>query len=227
MGFGILLFGYLLAFPASLTFFYSVPIAAVLTAVACRRLARVNRPFGLGFSLSIAVGVASVAAIVLRLVPATERYAHIAEGTCLALLLVLTVLLLTGLEWVFAETGLKQYSAKAFRNKIFTCLYLIPTILLTLASGVETDARVTAVLTAATVAFMVVGLVVQCLNALLIFNAYRNICMPEDLNMPRKPSRFAFINRHREAQDKRREEELEALRAEAAEKGAGQRKKKK
>ena len=49
MGFGWLLIGYLLLFPVTVGFFYTVPVAAVFLCLAGYRLARVNRPFGVSF----------------------------------------------------------------------------------------------------------------------------------------------------------------------------------
>jgi hypothetical protein len=227
MGFGVLFLGYLLFFPAFLTFFYTVPLAALMTACACYRLARVNRPFGLAFYASCALIPVSGAAIVLRLVDMTEAYAHYAEAACLALLLVWNLLILTGIDWVARETGLTKMSVKALRNKIFTCIYYVPAVLLTLSDGLAASETVQVVLSSLSIAMLLVGFVVLCLNAILIYSAYMHICMPEDLHMPRKPSRFAFVNRYREKIDQREAEEQAALLANAKAKQTSAKRKKK
>ena len=48
------------------------------------------------------------------------------------------------------------------------------------------------------------------LNLILIFMCYTRICDESDVEMNRKPSRFAFINKMRAELDKREEKALES-----------------
>lgn len=205
MGFGWLLIGYLLLFPVTVGFFYTVPVAAVFLCLAGYRLARVNRPFGVSFYLAILAGVTAAAAIVLRLVKATAGVAHIAEAAALVALLAWHIAMLTGMSWVTKETGLTKLYAAAYRNRFFACIYFALAVFLTAADGLTVSEDVRRFLTGANYAVIAVGLLAFALNAYLLFRAYANICMPEDLDMPRKASRFRFVNEAREKADAREE----------------------
>ena len=185
MGFGWLLIGEMLLFPITVGFFYTVPVAAVFLCLAGYRLARVNRPFGVSFYLALLAGVLAVPAIVLRVVPATDGLAHYAEGATLLCIFAWHLAALTGMAWVTKETGL---ALAAF---------------LPVADGLPVSEEAGRFLTGANYAVIALGLVVLALNAYLMFRAYANICMPEDVEMPRRASRFRFINEAREKADAR------------------------
>ena len=53
---------------------------------------------------------------------------------------------------------------------------------------------------------MILRLLFPLFALALIYQSFRFICAPEDIDMPIKPSRFKFINNWRERQDKREEE---------------------
>ena len=203
MGFGWLLIGYLLTFPVTVGFFYTLPVAAVFMCLSGYRLARVNRPFGVSFYLAIFTGAASVLAIVLRLFEGTEGVAHIAEAAALASFLAWHIAMLTGMAWVTRETGLGKLHAASYRNRIFCCIYFTLAAFLTAADGLNVSEEARRFLTGANYAVIAVGLSVLACNAYLIFRAYANICMPEDVEMPRRASRFRFVNEAREKADAR------------------------
>ena len=215
MGFGLLFVGYLLLLPVTLSFFYTLPVAAVLLAWGCFRLRRVNLPFGWATYPAVGVGVlgllTSIAAHVTLLSPA---YPYLAAVTYLCLLL-WHLLALTGLAWVAEETGLKKLRVAAVRNRMFSCIYLIPATLLAAVEQIPVSEAAVTWLVSFRDAFLLVGIAVGVLVLISLFSAYMRICMPEDLTMPRKPSRFAFVNRRREEQERREQEELEAARREA------------
>lgn len=203
MGFGWLLIGELLLFPITVGFCYTVPVAAVFLCLAGYRLARVNRPFGVSFYLSLLSGVLSVPAIVLRVVPTTGGIAHYAEAAVLLCICAWHLAALTGMAWVTKETGLAKLHAAAYRNRVFCCIYFALAVFLTSADGLPVSEEARRFLTGANYAVVAVGLAVIVLNACLMFRAYANICMPEDLEMPRRASRFRFVNEAREKADAR------------------------
>ncbi len=213
MGFGILFFAYFLALPTFANIFLSLPVASGLMVWACVKLSRVNRPFIRAFYAACALIPLSTTASILRLVTATEFIAPYFETACLIIWMILHVFLLTGIEWVAAETNLTKLRGKAFRNKIFSLIYLLPAICLTAMDGVPIPAGGAAFLRGFGIAIVVVGLVVMVLNLFAIYSAYMHICMPEDVTMPQKPSRFAFVNRRREEEERRERENSEALEA--------------
>ena len=60
-------------------------------------------------------------------------------------------------------------------------------------------------------------LFVRILLALLVFSCYRMICLEGEEDLPRKESRFAFINRMNEHFDRKEAENLELARKEREE----------
>ncbi len=213
MGFGILFIGYFLALPTFAAFYFTLAPAAALLAWACFKLARVNRPFGSAFWTACVLVPFAITASVLRLIPATEWLAPYFESACLIIWLVWHFLVLTGIEWVATETQLPKLRAAAFRNKLFACIYLLPAIGLTF---IEVVAKMIPeagrpILGGFNIAIVVIGLVVMALNLICFYTAYMRICMPADVDMPQKPSRFAFVNRRREAAAKKEAENAAAL----------------
>lgn len=203
MGFGLLFIGYLLLLPITFGFFYTLPVAAVFLCLAGYRLARVNRPFGQSFFIALFVGCCGTAATILRLLSATAGIAPYAEAATLLVVFLWHLAALTGLAWVTRETGLMRLYATAVRDRIFTCIYFSIACILTAMDGVPMQGEAARFLVGANYVTVGLGLVVFLLNAILIFRAYAGICMPEDLDMPRKPSRFSFINEARAREDAR------------------------
>ncbi len=203
MGFGLMFFGYFLAMPSFASFFFTMIPASVFLMIGCRKLARVNIPFYRAFFAACALLPLSATASVLRVIKVTEWLAPYFESATLAIWLVWHIFALTGIEWVAKETRLGKLHYKAFRNKIFSCLYLIPATLLTISAvfGDKIPAGGQAFYRGLYIAIFIVGFIVILLNLLLIYSAYARICMPEDVNMPQKPSRFEFVNRRRAAAD--------------------------
>ena len=55
----------------------------------------------------------------------------------------------------------------------------------------------------------ILQLIYSAINALLIFKCYAMICPEGDEEMPRKPSRFAFINKIRAEREAREQKAIE------------------
>ena len=213
MGFGLLFIGACLLVPTCFGYFYTAPVAAILMAFALRRLAKVNTPFGYAVFVAWTLLGVSLAEIVLRTI-GLENPAAVLDGVGYLVLLVLWILIFTGIEWVAAETREMKLRGKALRQKVFSAIYLILLAPLNFIVGVSLPEGAIRLLSGLSVALMWVGLVVIVMSLSTIYTAYMRICMPEDLDMAVKPSRFAFINRFREAKAER-EAEHAALQREA------------
>ena len=229
MGFGLLLVGCLLLLPTAFQYYYTVPIAAVFLAIACRKLSRVNTPFGWAFYLACGLGACAAAETVLRTL-GLEIATAVLDGVTGLVLLLFWVFCLTGVEWVALETALPRLRARAFRQKLFTCLYLVPQILLNFLYGAPMGEGILRLLTGLAFTLMFFALVILVMNAAVVWSAYMWICMPEDAEMEEKPSRFAFVNRYRARRAAREAERMEAQKREQerllAKRRANQRKKK-
>lgn len=88
--------------------------------------------------------------------------------------------------------------SKAVRNSVFVGIFYVYQFLIMLP--IEAIEREKSFLMTLLVLFSVVYTV---LNAALIFRCYALICPEDDVEMKRKPSRFAFINKLNEKTDER------------------------
>ena len=116
-----------------------------------------------------------------------------------------------GLAWgvraIAKETEEEKIAFAAVRNFVFLCVYyLLYGIALLPFDFIEDYVRY--------FSMPVVLLYFACiiLNLILIFRCYMRICDEADVDMARKPSRFAFINKLREDSDRREQRAIERTR---------------
>ncbi len=226
MGFGLLLIGCMLLFPTCFHFFYTMPLACVFLVWGGKKLGRVNTPFGWSWYVATGMGVLALGESIVRLLQ-WDEVVPVLDGLLCLLLLVWCFFVMTGLEWVSTETGLSKLRMKAYRQKIFACFVWIPQILMNFLSLAPVQESVVEFLTSMTFALMLVGSVVMVLHILTLHTAYMRICMPEDLDMAPKPSRFAFIRRMEEQKAARAKEREAAYQEELRERRARKTQKKK
>ena len=99
------------------------------------------------------------------------------------------------------ETGMDKISFAATRNFIFFAVY---NLLYAIAHLPFACAGEYAKLMSVPVLLLYFACLI--LNLILIFSCYAKICDVSDEDMPRKPSRFAFVNQMRAEAEARREE---------------------
>ena len=219
MGFGILFIGYF--FLINITYFTLTDIvSAVLMLLALSSLSRFNKSLKFAF---IADGVFAVVAFFEFVLEVMSMFSlantQAILSVCVPLryltLAVLNVFLLLGIRSLALEVGLEKLANK--------CTYTLslPALTYLLSALLEITPLFSSTPISQTqyVALIVLLLTVISVIAVLarIYGAYARICMPEDVEMEVKPSRFAFINRFREKQARREEEtqnEIARLRAE-------------
>ena len=63
---------------------------------------------------------------------------------------------------------------------------------------------------------LLLRLVVMLMNAVLIYSAYMQICLPEDVDMPRGKTGIALLDEMNEKMDRREEEKLAKKKEELA-----------
>lgn len=221
MGFGILFFGYLIgintvAFPG---FFKILSYLVMLRAAT--RFARFNRHLTAAyytlipativgaFYLFIEAGslfslfTADIEALLFRIVPLAAA----------AFELLFLMRLLKGLQELAVETEVKILEIASFRNRIFTFVYYLLYIL----GQLEYPESMTVFLNYYAFAVILIGLVIMLMNAKLFYNFYMWICLPDDIEMQRKPSRFALVERVRTHLDGIEERQLARQREKAEE----------
>lgn len=230
MGFGTLFIGYF--FLLNISYFnYTDLLSAAIMAMGLYRLSGVNRPFRFAFFTDLAfliVGGAELVTVMIPLVsPASDLSAlAVPIGVARYLLLALYhLILLLGIHEVAEEVGLSKLATRA------QALIVLP-LLAYLASALFEIPHIfpdSAVKETAIVAFALLILtLLSCVLVLMtIYRCYARICMPDDLDMPQKPSRFAFVNRIRERQEERERQKAEERASYLREKMNSKRKKKK
>ena len=218
MGFGWLFIGY---FAATLMTFNPLGFLirligyGMVLAAACK-LRRYQSAFGLVamgtvLMLLVSLGLAvsdvgeylySGMLIDTKLVSDELRTAlgHVERGA----LLVFTSLLLWAIRQIAQDTEVRKISDNAVRNMMFVGFYYVVYVI-----GCLPFAWVGNVLTELGVISIILLFVWIILNLSLIYSCYSHICDESDVEMARKPSRFAFVNRFREENDLREKRAME------------------
>lgn len=210
MGFGILFFGYFLLLNIT---YYSITdlISALIMSMALYKLSTVNKPFKNGFYVSLlfaAVGLVELVVGFITMFSPTlnidviSNYLPIPRYFVIA---VLTLFILMGIESVADEVGLSTLAKRAHTAMPFMlAVYALSAVLeVPLIQPVSIK-----ILSVASVIVLLATLIIVTVNLVTIYRAYMKICMPEDKDneYEEKPSKFEFINKHREhTQQKQRE----------------------
>ena len=105
------------------------------------------------------------------------------------------------------ETGVESVMGDSIRNGVFIAIYNIFTVVCALPSeAVRGFVQETGLL----MWTFLLYLLCIILNHILIFRCYAKICDEDDVEMERKPSRFAFVNKYRAALDEKQERARQA-----------------
>ena len=208
MGFGLLLLGYIFAidviscnllFPAGALMFYALS-----------KLSFVNKSFERAkyYLLPLmGIGLISVVLLCLSMTSGKEYalwYSYLGALSKLFMLLFL-LKLLSGIRQLSVELSLKNLEIRAFRNQFYAVIFYVPAFLLQFDFG-----KNVVFLAYLTVIFVFIGFIIYFLNAKLLFDCYRIICMPEDVDMPQKPSRFQAVNEYRQRKEEAHQAALES-----------------
>ena len=231
MGFGTLFFGYFLLLNIAYNTFTDL-ISALIMAMGLYKLSAVNRPFRNGLIASVifaVIGFIELIAGTVHMFYPTNAVSDILSFVAPARyfsVAIITLFIFKGIEEVSLEVGL---DALARRSRISMPI----TLVIYAASAVlevplfESTAALKFLATASAITLLAT-LVVVAVNLVTIYRAYMKICMPEDMDNDTsdKPSRFEFVNRHREHTLKKQREYAE-YKLEKYKKKASKKKKKK
>ena len=214
MGFGTLFFGYFLLL--NITYFtFTDLLAALIMAMGLYKLFEVNAQFKSAFYTAIifsVIGLVEVVAGFITMFAPLVSLDTILDYTALVryiVIAILTLFILQGIERVASEVGLTELASRAKTSMPFSLgLYLVSALL---SVPLYTTETVMIVLKVASAFAMLLTLIIVSANLVTIYRAYMRICMPEDVDneAPDKPSRFEFINRHREHTEEKQKESAE------------------
>ena len=209
MGFGLLFIGY---FVASLGFVSVLRLAGyMLTAYSAKKLKQYNTAFGF---FEIASGVMLVASFVSTVIDLLglimgegfvgDTLISIIKNAEVILSCAYNIVMLLSIRQIALETEERKISLGAVRNGVFVVIYAVVYMISRLPFEFTKYLSLPLIL---------VQFVWILLNILLIFSCYAKICDEGDVNMERKPSRFAFVNEMR-AQSEARQRERDEMYAE-------------
>lgn len=220
MGFGILFIGYV--FLLNISFYaYTDILAAALFLYALEKLRRWNKGFKAAFFATIPFFFIGALEFFIKLMGAFTEIASPALICAIAAARMLSlcplhICLLIGLKQITREVGLTKLETRATMllpiSPLVYCgqaLFEIPRIF----SGVQEQNRIS-------MQFILLLVSLAFLFSMLIFiyKCYARICLPCDLNMEQKPSRFRFVNEYRAKRVAREKEETERRIAEMKQK---------
>ena len=119
--------------------------------------------------------------------------------------------MLYGIETVAEEVGLRELSRRAHLSIPFTLVIYALSAILELPELDSIGFLSTKALAIMTVITLFATLITVTLNLITVYKAYAKICMPEDVDniAPDKPSRFGFVNKHRERTEQKQREYAE------------------
>lgn len=221
MGFGYLFFGVFLA--ANFLAYPGLTMlpAVLLMLVGMLTLGNFNRPLGQARILLfpaalVSLGCFALAALELFKILPVESYNTFYKPLSLALeilMMAFTLRLLAGIALLGQETDLPKIVFRAKRNAILIAVAYGLFILCSLPIEVEWFKYATAYIYAPLVIFRLIAMI---LNAVLIYSCYMYICMPEDLDMPRRKTGIRFLDELFEKMDRREEEQAARTKEELA-----------
>ena len=227
MGFGVLFFGYLL----NLSIFkqFTDVMCFLLILYALLKLYRFNRGFKqamysciplviFGFAYFVygicdLLGIIQLVSIPENNVSIATSYYALISGV---LQIVLYTRLLSGIQEIGRETGVPVIEFKAARNRFLTFIYYIPYIFT--EWQFEFGSTLGKIAGYAFLPVLIFGVIYHVMNLSLIHNCYVWICLEGEEDMQRKKSRFAFINKLNEKEDKIHDRLVERKREQKKEK---------
>ena len=224
MGFGLLLVGYFTATIMSLNvcggaFAF---VGYLLILLASKKLALYNRSFiYLLFAsvilliLSSVIAVYDISALLHRnLITSTQiisdTTADMLLKTRLFLELGFTAILCFSIKSISTQTGAQKTVYSSVRNFVFYCIFFVLQCIVWMASAMNIEfLKEFSLNTLLPVWVVIIKLVCLILNCVMLFSCYSRICDVNDTEMSQKPSRFEFINRHREHTEAKQREYAE------------------
>ena len=123
---------------------------------------------------------------------------------------IITLFILQGIEKLADEVGLAELSKKA-HVQIYASMLVYAVMAILSVPMKNSNETVTLALAIASVITMLAVFIVVGTSLVTIYRAYMKICMPDDVDndTPDTPSRFEFINKHREHTEAKQREYAE------------------
>ncbi len=200
MGFGILFIGYFIAAIIFLGFMSVVRVlGCAVMLISTLKLRKYNKAFDMllvalcvcvlfyGFDAVIDILGITLSGMAASVVLWADTFINFALNACLLL----------SIRAIAKETESDKIYFAATRNLAFFGILLVLQLIAKMPFNITQNLNIIAI---------ILLLLLSVLNLILIFRCYAQICDAGDVEMERKPSRFAFVNKYREEMDRRRTE---------------------
>lgn len=212
MGFGLLLIGYIFAFVAELGYgpyiFGGMLVGGTIMFIALCELRKYSPTFLYAIianTLFLICGIYEAVAWAEGMFAFSIGFSQISlyfDWIEFAVKLIFNLTMLYGIFDLSKRVGFQPTLEKSIKNMIFVVIYNVGYVFYGIWST-----ELLGVLT------IILQLLYSVLNAYLIFKCYAMICPEGQEDMPRKRSRFEFINKIRDKQDERDEQALASSKA--------------
>ena len=215
MGFGFLLIGYVFAFLATVGLgpyvFGGLIVGSALMFIGLKELKKYDPVFFYAYFCNICLFVcglllASVWAIGSFTTLDISIYSTIVSSLKIAFCLLFEISMLYGIADLSRRVDYPETRQKAYRNMIFVGVFNVLQILVVLPVGFIQNSKGFLM-----TLLIIIQLIYVAVNGFLIFKCYVMICPEGQEDMPRKKSRFAFINKFREIRDAKDEKAMEEM----------------
>jgi hypothetical protein len=211
MGFGLLFIGYFMAAFMSMSPLGGYLIRLIgyaMILVSALKLKRYNKDFRylcLGASFMIAIsGIIALSGILGDITAITlfsDSVKNVIGHIERAGYVLFTLSMCYPIRSIAKETEVEKIAVASVRNLIFTVIYLLLYLVAYIPLPFVNDYKAYF----GTPVF-IIYIVIIFMNLFMLFSCYAKICDESDVEMAQKPSRFAFVNRFREENERRRAE---------------------
>lgn len=215
MGFGLLLIGYVFAFIATVGLgpyvFGGLIVGSVFMFFGLKELKKYDPVFIYAFFCNISLFICGLllgvdwALNTLTSIDLTV-FSAVVSSLKIAFCLLFDISMLYGIADLSRRVDYPDTIQKAYRNMIFVGLFNVLQLIVVLPIDFIQRGKPFLM-----TLLIIVQIVYAAVNALLIFKCYAMICPEGQEDMPRKKSRFAFINRFREIRDAKDEKAIEEM----------------
>ena len=217
MGFGLLLLGYMFAFVATAGLgpylFGGLLVGSAIMFFGLKELKKYSPVFIYAFIGDLALfacGIASLSTWIASTFISLDTTVISTVVSCakIAICLFFDISMLYGIADLSRRVDYPDTRNKAYRNMVFVGIFNVFQIFMMLPiEFVKNESGFLMTL------LMILQIVYTAINALLIFKCYAMICPVGQEDMPRKKSRFAFINKFREIRDAKDEKAMEEMKS--------------
>jgi hypothetical protein len=204
MGFGILFIGYFIEAIIFIGISETIKLlGCAIMLIAALKLRRYNRTFDLLVgTLTFAMAFFAFGSVI-EIINVIKPNAVALHGAAKTVVFIIDVLvafalnasILVSARAIAKDTECEKIFFGATRNFVFFAILLVLQLAAILPFPFTQRLGILAIILQLVLAFM---------NLYLIFRCYAEICDQSDVDMERKPSRFAFVNNYRDEMDRRR-----------------------